>query len=163
MSRKLIIRCSLAIVLCLFFGFLGAVATQSGLEGWYLNLEKPFFTPPNWLFGPVWTILYILMGISAGIVWSKGSYHKWVQTALYHFGFQLLLNGFWSLLFFGLQEPFWALLNIIALFVVIILTIQWFRVIDKSAAWLLIPYAVWVLYAAVLNFEIWRLNYLGIF
>jgi tryptophan-rich sensory protein len=163
MSRKLLVRSSLCICLCLFFGFIAAVATQYGLDGWYPDLEKPFFTPPNWLFGPVWTILYILMGISAGIVWSKGFYHKWVKIALYHFGFQLLLNGFWSLLFFGLHEPFWALLNIIALFIVIILTIKWFKIISKIAAYLLIPYAVWVLYAAILNFEVWRLNYLGTF
>lgn len=163
MSGKLLIRSSLAIGLCLFFGFLGAVATQTGLDGWYPNLEKPFFTPPNWLFGPIWTLLYIMMGISAGIVWSKGFYHKWVQTALYHFGFQLLLNGFWSLLFFGLHEPFWALLDIIALFVIILVTIRWFKIIDKTAAYLLVPYAAWVLYAAVLNFEIWRLNFDGTF
>lgn len=163
MTGKLLARSSIAIGLCLVFGFLGAVATQMGLDGWYPNLQKPFFTPPNWLFGPVWTILYVMMGMAAGIVWSKGFYHKWVQTALYHFGFQLLLNGFWSLLFFGLHEPFWALLDIIALFILILLTIRWFKIVDKTAAYLLVPYAVWVLFAAVLNFEIWRLNYDGTF
>ncbi|CAM4178408.1 TspO/MBR family protein [Gillisia limnaea] len=161
MSKKLLFRSSIAIVICLFFGFLGGVATQAGIDDWYPALEKPFFTPPNWLFGPVWIVLYILMGISAGIVWSKGFYHVWVQTALYHFGFQLLLNGFWSLLFFGLKEPFWALLNIISLFIVILLTIKWFKIISNTAAYLLIPYAICVLYAAALNFEIWRLNYLN--
>jgi tryptophan-rich sensory protein len=98
------------------------------------------------------------MGISAGIVWHKGFYHKWVKVALYHFGFQLLLNAFWSILFFGLHKPFWALLDIIALFILLIITIKWFKIISNRAAYLLVPYAVWVLFAAIINFEIWRLN-----
>ncbi|MCF4100814.1 tryptophan-rich sensory protein [Gillisia sp. M10.2A] len=158
MAQKRYIRIFLAMAFCLFIGFLGALATQTSIADWYPQLNKPWFNPPNSLFGPVWTILYIMMGIAAGIVWSKGFYHKWVKTALYHFAFQLLLNAFWSLLFFGLKEPFWALLDIIALFVVLLLTIKWFKVVSNIAAYLLIPYAVWVLYAAVLNFEIWRLN-----
>ena len=98
------------------------------------------------------------MGIAAGIVWSKGFYHKWVKTALYHFGFQLSLNGFWFLLFFALEEPLVALLDLILLFFVILFTIKWFKIVSPIAAYLLIPYAVWVLFAIVFNFEIWRLN-----
>jgi len=98
------------------------------------------------------------MGVAAGMVWSKGFYHKWVKTALYHFGFQLILNGFWFLLFFSLEKPFLALLDLLVLFVLILLTIKWFRVVSNRAAWLLLPYAVWVLFALVFNFEIWRLN-----
>lgn len=143
---------------CLFIGFLAALTTQSSIGDWYLQLDKPNFNPPNWIFGPVWTVLYILMGVAAGIVWNKGFYHKWVKTALYHFGFQLLLNASWSLLFFGMQKPFWALLNIIALFVLLLFTIKWFKIVNKSAAYLLIPYAIWIAFAAILNFEIWRLN-----
>jgi len=143
---------------CFFIGFLGQLATQASIEDWFSSLNKPWFNPPDWIFGPVWTVLYILMGISAGIVWNKGFYHKWVKVALYHFAFQLLLNGFWSLLFFGLKEPFLALLDIIVLFVVLLFTIKWFKVVSETAGYLLIPYAVWVLFAAVLNFEIWRLN-----
>ncbi len=158
MTKKLIVRISIAIGICLFIGFLGALATQSSIADWYVQLNKPSFNPPNWLFGPVWTLLYILMGIAAGIVWSKGFYHKWVQTALYHFGFQLMLNAFWSLLFFGLKEPFWALLDIMALFVVLIFTIKWFKIVNNLAAYLLIPYAMWVAFATLLNFELWRLN-----
>lgn len=158
MSTGVFIKIFLAIGLCLLIGFLGSLATQTGMADWYPTLEKPFFNPPNWIFGPVWTILYVLMGIAAGLVWSKGFYHKWVQTALYHFGFQLLLNAAWSILFFGLKEPFWALLDIIALFVVLLITIKWFKVVSDAAAYLLVPYAVWVLFAAILNFEIWRLN-----
>lgn len=158
MTFRLGIRILAATGICFFIGFLGQLATQSSIADWYPSLNKPWFNPPNWLFGPVWTVLYILMGISAGIVWNKGFYHKWVKTALYHFAFQLLLNGFWPLLFFGLKEPFLALLNIITLFVVLMFTIRWFKVVNETAAYLLIPYAVWLLFAAVLNFEVWRLN-----
>ena len=158
MTFKLGIRILVAMGICFFIGFLGQLAMQASIEDWYPSLNKPWFYPPAWIFGPVWTVLYILMGISAGIVWNKGFYHKWVKIALYHFAFQLLLNGFWSLLFFGLKEPFLALLDIIALFVILLFTIKWFRVVNEIAGYLLIPYAVWVLFAAVLNFEIWRLN-----
>lgn len=158
MSGRFFLRVFIAMGICLFVGFVASLATQAGIGEWYETLKKPVFNPPNAVFGPVWTVMYILMGIAAGIVWSKGFYHKWVQTALYHFGFQLLLNAAWSLLFFGLNEPFYALLDIIALFIVLLLTIKWFKIVDNTAAYLLVPYAAWVLYAAVLNFEIWRLN-----
>ena len=148
----------LSIIITQLAGVIGSAATTPAIPTWYANLVKPSFNPPNWIFGPVWTVLYVLMGIAAGIVWSKGFYHKWVKTALYHFGFQLLLNAAWSLLFFGLQEPFWALLDIIALFIVLLFTIKWFKIVNDKAAYLLIPYAIWVVFAAILNFEIWRLN-----
>lgn len=158
MTAKPFIKVAVAIAICLFIGFVASLATQVSISDWYPSLNKPWFNPPNWIFGPVWIFLYVLMGIAAGIVWSKGFYHKWVQTALYHFAFQLMLNGAWSLLFFGLKEPLWALIDIVALFIFVILTIKWFRIVSNTAAYLLIPYAVWVLFAAVLNFEIWRLN-----
>jgi len=158
MSLNVIVKIFVALAVCLFIGFMASLATQVGIADWYPTLNKPWFNPPNWIFGPVWGVLYVLMGIAAGIVWSKGFYHKWVKTALYHFLFQLLLNGAWSILFFGLKEPFWALLDIIALFVILIFTIKWFKIVSDTAAYLLIPYAVWVLFATILNFEIWRLN-----
>lgn len=158
MTARFFLKIAVAIGICLFIGFVASLATQASISDWYPSLDKPWFNPPNWIFGPVWIFLYVLMGIAAGIVWSKGFYHKWVQTALYHFGFQLLLNGAWSLLFFGLKEPFWALIDIIALFIFLIFTIKWFKIVSNTAAYLLIPYAVWVLFAAILNFEIWRLN-----
>ena len=139
-------------------GFLASIATQSSVDTWYTTLEKPFFTPPNYLFGPVWTVLYVLMGISAGIVWNKGLHHVWVKTALYHFVFQLLINALWSLVFFSLQKIMIAFLTIITLLILILLTIKWFKVVNKTAAYLLIPYLLWVIYASALNFEIWRLN-----
>lgn len=158
MSIKLLLRILGATAVCLLIGYLSSMATETGMDSWYESLRKPGFTPPDELFAPMWVTLYILMGIAAGIVWNKGFYHKWVKTALYFFSFQLLLNGAWSLLFFGLREPFWALVDIVLLFILILVTIRWFKIVSDTAAWLLVPYAVWVLYAAALNFEIWRLN-----
>ncbi len=151
-------RIFIAIAICLFIGFMSGFATQNSISDWYPTLNKPSFNPPNWIFAPVWIILYIMMGIAAGIVWSKGYYHKWVKTALYHFGFQLLLNGMWGIVFFGLKRPDIALLVIIVLIVLILLTIKWFKVVNKTAAYLMIPYLLWVSFAAVLNFMIWKLN-----
>ncbi len=148
----------IAVAICMVIGFLSGFATQSSVNTWYVGLNKPIFNPPNWLFAPVWTVLYIMMGIAAGIVWAKGFYHLWVKTALYHFGFQLLLNATWSVVFFGLREPFWAFIVIITLLILIVLTIRWFKVVSKIAALLLIPYLLWVCFATVLNYKIWELN-----
>ncbi|WP_109302445.1 TspO/MBR family protein [Aquimarina sp. AU474] len=156
--KKKVFRISIAVLICILIGFLGSIATQTSIDTWYQTLNKPFFTPPNWIFAPVWTILYIMMGIAAGIVWSRGFYHKWVKVALYHFGFQLLLNAAWSIFFFGLQNPLIALLDIIALFILLLFTIKWFKVVNTTAAYLLIPYVIWVAFAAALNFGIWQLN-----
>lgn len=156
--KKKLIYVIIAVTLCLIIGFLSSFATQSSVNDWYLTLNKPSFNPPNWIFAPVWTILYVLMGISAGWVWSKGFHHKWVKTGLYHFGFQLLLNALWSIVFFGLKSPFYALWVIIALLIMLILTIRWFKVVSKVAAILLIPYLLWVCFATALNYKIWELN-----
>jgi len=153
-----IVKIFTAISVCLIIGFMSGFATQSSINDWYVSLNKPSFNPPNEIFGPVWVVLYVMMGIAAGLVWQRGFYHKWVKTALYHFGFQLLLNGMWSITFFGLRKPFLGLLVIIALIVMIILTIRWFKVVDKRAAYLMYPYLAWVLFATVLNFSIWQLN-----
>nr|WP_210423672.1 TspO/MBR family protein [Croceivirga thetidis] len=139
-------------------GFLSSFATQSSVNDWYVTLNKPSFNPPNAVFAPVWSLLYVLMGVAAGIVWGKGFHHIWVKTALYHFGFQLLLNAMWSIVFFGMKEIFWALIVIVALLILIILTIRWFRVVSKKASWLLIPYLIWVVFATALNYKIWELN-----
>jgi tryptophan-rich sensory protein len=148
----------IAVLVCLGIGFFSGFATQSSIDTWYLTLNKPSFNPPDWIFAPVWTILYILMGIAAGIVWSKGYYHKWVKTAMYHFIFQLLFNGLWSIVFFGFRSPGLAFLVIIVLLVLILLTYKWFKIVSKTAAYLLIPYLVWVVFATILNFSIWQLN-----
>ncbi|WP_109098079.1 TspO/MBR family protein [Aquimarina sp. AU58] len=156
--KKKLFRIGIAVLVCGLIGFLSSIATQTSINTWYAALNKPSFTPPNWIFGPMWILLYIMMGIAAGIVWSKGFYHKWVKTALYHFGFQLLLNAAWSIFFFGLQNPLIALLDIIALFILLLFTIKWFTVVNSTAAYLLIPYIVWVAFATALNFGIWQLN-----
>ncbi len=158
MKQKRILKIAIAVILCLFIGFLASVATQSSVNDWYLTLNKPSFNPPNWLFAPVWTVLYVLMGVAAGIVWGKGFHHLWVKTALYHFGFQLLLNALWSMVFFGLKSPALALAILVALLVLIALTFKWFKVVSKKAAYLLIPYFAWVLFATLLNYKIWELN-----
>ncbi|WP_396636705.1 TspO/MBR family protein [Maribacter sp. R77961] len=156
--KKKLIYIIISVMLCLVIGFLSSFATQSSVNDWYLTLNKPSFNPPNWLFAPVWTVLYILMGIAAGWVWGKGFHHKYVKTGLYHFGFQLLLNALWSIVFFGLKSPFYALWVILALLIMLILTIRWFKVVSKVAAILLIPYLVWVCFATLLNYKIWELN-----
>jgi len=158
MKKRLVFRIVVSVVVCLAIGFLSGIATQSSVTTWYTTIEKPFFTPPNWIFGPVWTLLYIMMGVAAGIVWSRGLHHVWVKTALYHFVFQLLFNALWSIVFFSLQKIFWGLLVIITLLILIGLTIKWFKVVNKTASYLLIPYLLWVIFATALNFEIWRLN-----
>ena len=156
--KKKITYIVIAVAICLSIGFLSSFATQSSVGGWYASLNKPDFNPPNWLFAPVWNFLYITMGTAAGLVWAKGFHHLWVKTALYHFGFQLLLNASWSIVFFGLKSPFWALVIIIALLVLIFLTIKWFKIVSNVAALLLVPYLAWVCFAAVLNYNIWALN-----
>ena len=156
--KKRIVYIAISVAVCLLIGFLSSIATQSSVNDWYVTLNKPGFTPPNALFAPVWTTLYILMGISAGIVWSKGYHHIWVKTALYHFVFQLLFNALWSIVFFGLKNPLLGLVVILILLTLIMLTIRWFRVISKSAALLLVPYLLWVAFASALNYKIWELN-----
>ncbi|MHA7829520.1 MAG: TspO/MBR family protein [Flagellimonas sp.] len=156
--KKRILYITISVLICLAIGFLSSIATQSSVNDWYLTLNKPSFTPPNWLFAPVWTALYIMMGVAAGIVWSKGYHHVWVKTALYHFVFQLLLNALWSIVFFGLKNPLGGMVIILALLTMIILTIKWFKVISKPAALLMIPYVLWVAFASALNYKIWELN-----
>lgn len=156
--KKKILYIVVSVVICLVIGFLSSVATQTSVNTWFTTLNKPSFNPPSWLFAPVWTILYIMMGVAAGLVWSKGFYHKWVKTALYFFGLQLLFNATWSIAFFGLRNPLWALFIIVFLLFLILLTIRWFRVIDRLAAYLLVPYLLWVCFATVLNYSIWALN-----
>ncbi|WP_222981835.1 TspO/MBR family protein [Flagellimonas meishanensis] len=156
--KKRILYIAICVAICILVGFLSSFATQSSVNEWYVTLKKPTFNPPNEIFAPVWTLLYILMGVAAGIVWSKGFHHIWVKTALYHFGIQLLLNALWSIVFFGLKSPFWALIVILGLLSMIMLTIRWFKVVSKPAAYLMLPYLAWVCFATLLNYKIWELN-----
>ena len=156
--KKRLAHIFIAILICLIIGFLSSLTVRRYIDTWYSMVNKPEFMPQNWVFAPIWSILYILMGVSAGMVWSRGIYHKWVKTAMYHFVFQLILNATWPLIFFGLQRPFWALIAIIALLVLLILTIKWFYIVNRIAAYLLIPYLIWILYATFLTYQIWQLN-----
>jgi len=141
----------LAILLCESAGIVGSVFTVSSINSWYQYLTKPIFNPPSWLFGPVWTILYLLMGISLYLVWQKKKISIW-------FWKQLILNAIWSPVFFGLKSPGLALIIILVLWYAIVRTIQDFKKVDKTASYLLYPYLAWVSFATLLNFSIWLIN-----
>lgn len=147
-----------SIVICQLAGIIGAVFTGPAIQSWYITLNKPSFNPPNWVFGPVWTILYLLMGISLFLVWKKYSGDQGIKIALAIFFFQLILNTTWSILFFGMRNPMAGLIEIVVLWIAILLTILSFYKISITASMLLIPYILWVSFASVLNFYLWRLN-----
>ncbi|MBI2601065.1 tryptophan-rich sensory protein [Candidatus Daviesbacteria bacterium] len=150
----------LSISLCLGAGIIGSFFTVSSIPTWYATLNKPSFSPPNWVFGPVWTILYILMGISLYLVWTKKNPLITLRAmgvpAI--FWVQLILNTTWSILFFGTENPTLALFDVVALWIAILLTIKSFYKISKLAAYLLYPYLAWVTFAALLNLSIVILN-----
>ena len=158
MDVKDILKVIASIVVCQLAGVIGALATSSAIQTWYVTLNKPFFTPPNWLFAPVWLTLYTLMGISLFLVWRLGVHDRPVQIALSLFGVQLLLNAFWSIAFFGLRSPLAGLLVILMLWIAIAATISKFLPLSKPAGLLLIPYILWVTIAAALNLAIVLLN-----
>lgn len=151
------------IALLVFFGVCftvaasGSVFTASSVKTWYPRLLKPAGTPPPWVFAPVWSILYLLMAAAAWLVWRQ-RFHEDVWRALTLFMVQLILNGLWSLVFFGLRRLGAALVEIIVLLAAITMTAMWFAEFSRLAFWLMTPYCAWVLYASYLNFGIWRLN-----
>jgi len=147
-----------SIIACLAAGIIGSIFTRSAIPTWYATLEKPAFNPPNWLFAPVWTLLYIMMGIAAFLVWRKGLENRQVRIALIVFLVQLVLNALWSVVFFGLESPLCGLIVISALWVAILFTVLKFFRISSAASVLLWPYMLWVTFAAVLNVSIWLLN-----
>ncbi len=149
---------AVSLVSCLAAGFVGAFFTSGSIPTWYAELNKPAFNPPNWVFAPVWTILYILMALAAFLVWRQGLAKPGVKSALLLFILQLVLNVAWSFIFFAQHSPFFAYLDIMALWITIVLTSVLFYQITRPAAWLMIPYLLWVSFAAVLNFAVWRLN-----
>jgi len=134
----------------------GSFFTMPSIDGWYAGINKPTFNPPNWIFGPVWTVLFILMAVSLAIVWEKR--FKNAKIGLLFFIIQLILNAFWSILFFGFQEPLFALIEIFFLWFFILLTIFSFWKTSKFAAILLWPYLAWVSFASFLNLNIFLLN-----
>ena len=159
----------LAIVVCEFAGVIGSIFTVPSIATWYVGLTKPALNPPAWIFGPVWTILFALMGTAVFLIWQKGSNRKDVKIALGLFAGQLALNTLWSIIFFGLHSPAVAFIDIVFLWFAIFATIIAFSKISppshkatvgqgKLAAWLLVPYILWVSFAAYLNYTIWMLN-----
>jgi benzodiazapine receptor len=147
-----------AVLFCLFVGSLGSLVTITGPGSWYSTLQKPFFAPPNWVFAPVWIMLFVLMGIALYLIWESGTEHRDVKTALGIFGMQFFLNIIWSFLFFYLKSPILGFIDIILLWVMIVLTIRAFYRVNKSAAYLLIPYIAWVTLASALNGAIYFMN-----
>jgi translocator protein len=146
------------ILVCELVGIAGSIFTISSIPTWYASLVKPYFSPPNWLFGPVWTTLYAFMGISAFLIWEKGLKKKEVKDALRIFAIQLFLNAIWTPVFFGAKQLFIAFIIIVLMWNFILMTILKFKKIDKTASFLLIPYLLWVTFATILNFSLWYLN-----
>ncbi|MEX0690096.1 MAG: TspO/MBR family protein, partial [Candidatus Paceibacterota bacterium] len=139
-------------------GFIGSIFTFTSIDSWYADLAKPVINPPNWIFGPVWTALYILMGVALFLVWKKGWNREDVKHGICIFVIQLVLNATWSIVFFGLQNTGLAFINIILLWLAIIWTMVWFYKVSKPAMYLLVPYILWVSFAGYLNLSIYILN-----
>jgi len=153
-----ILKLCLSVLVCLGAGWVGSIFTRPAIPTWYAALEKPAFTPPNWVFGPVWTLLYILMGVAAFLVWRKGWDIREVRIGLVTFLVQLVLNVSWSIVFFGLRSPLAGVIVIVGLWVVLLFTILRFFNLSTAAGWLLVPYILWVKIAAALNIAVWALN-----
>jgi translocator protein len=145
------------VAVCLGVAGLGSIFTVGSVRDWYPTLQKPSWNPPSWLFGPVWTILYLMMAIAAWLVWRRRELFS-VNSALALFVFQLILNVAWSPLFFGLKNPLAGLLDIVPLWAAILATLISFWKISPAAGVLLVPYWLWVSFATALNFTIWKLN-----
>lgn len=148
----------IAVVVSQGAGLIGSLFTLSAIPTWYETLTKPELAPPNWIFGPVWTTLYFLMGVAAFLVWRKGIYRKGARLALGLFGVQLVLNALWSIVFFGMQDPGAAFGVIVLLWLFIVATMIAFFKISRLAMYLLVPYLLWVSFAGYLNYMIWMLN-----
>ncbi len=154
-----ILRIALVVFTCLVIGYLSGITTRESITTWYPTLIKPLFNPPNWIFAPVWTSLYIMMGIAGGMVWNRMDVDfERVKKSFLFFIIQLGLNALWSYLFFGLHNPLLALIEIVLLWLMIFETYSQFKIIDKIAGYLLLPYLAWVSFATLLNASIWWLN-----
>jgi tryptophan-rich sensory protein len=148
-------RSALALGGFLLITFCAPLAGMFSLPGpWYVALDKPAWNPPAWIFGPAWTLLYTLMAIAAWLVWKRGGWRR--PLPLYFV--QLLLNAAWTPIFFGAHQLAWALVEIVALWIAILLTLLSFRRVSKTAGWRFAPYLAWVTFAAILNFTLWRMN-----
>lgn len=146
------------VTLPLAVGALGALGTLDGVRTWYPTLRRPSFAPPSWLFGPVWTTLYVMMGVASWLVWREGAARLEVRSALALYGIQLVFNLAWSWLFFRLRQPSVALINIVVLLALIAVTAQRFAAVSRIASVLMLPYLAWVAFATALNAGFWWLN-----
>lgn len=154
---KNILKLIVSVVISQAAGAIGSLFTVQNIQTWYAGLNKPSFNPPNYLFGPVWITLYFMMGIAFFLVWkNSGKFDVKVPAIL--FITQLVLNALWSIIFFGMKNPMLGFFEIIILWVFIVLCVIKFYPVSKIAAWLLIPYLLWVSFASVLNFKLWMLN-----
>jgi len=158
MSMNNVVKLVIAILLPLAVGAASGFFTVTGTGSWYQTIQKPSWNPPGWVFGPVWTTLYIMMGIALYLVWKAEIDPGVKKMAFTLFAVQLLLNFSWSFIFFGQQQPGWALVEIIVMWLFILATIFAFAAVSKTAAWLLVPYISWVSFATILNYTIWKLN-----
>ncbi len=152
------LRLIISIVVCEAIGLAATPFTIAAIATWYQGLNKPSFSPPNWVFAPAWITLYLLMGVAAYLIWEKGIINKKVKRALIFFLIQLLFNFFWSILFFGLRSPIYGFVDIVLLWLAILITILKFYKISRTTAFLMLPYLAWVTFAAILNFSIIILN-----
>jgi tryptophan-rich sensory protein len=152
------IKLIISIAVCVAVGGVSGFFTSSEITTWYAALNKPSFNPPNYLFAPVWTTLYVLMGISFWLIWKSDAPLDMKNKAILLFAIQLILNFFWSIIFFSMHQPGYAFIEVIFLWLFILFSIITFHPISKTAAYLLIPYLCWVSFASALNFSIWYLN-----
>ncbi|MFO1129017.1 MAG: TspO/MBR family protein [Rhodospirillales bacterium] len=156
-ERRSIVVLLAFVAVCLGVSSIGAAITYSSIDTWYPALAKPALTPPDWVFAPVWSTLYLMMAVAAWRIWSHGGRPE-VNFALACFGVQLTLNLLWTVLFFGLRSPWLGLIEIVVLLGAIAMTTVAFFRVDRLAGWLFVPYLTWTLFATVLVFGIWRLN-----
>ena len=154
---KNILKLIVSVVISQAAGAIGSLFTIQNIPTWYAGLNKPSFNPPNYLFGPVWITLYFIMGIAFFLVWKQSETCS-IKVPAVLFVIQLLLNSLWSILFFGMKNPALGFMEIIILWIFIVLCILKFYPVSKTAAWLMLPYLLWVSFASVLNFKIWMLN-----
>jgi translocator protein len=148
-----------SIFICFFAGAVGSIFTFPSIPTWYASLNKPFFNPPNWIFGPVWTVLYIMMGVALYLFWQKKARKNEKQPGYVFFAVQLVFNALWSIIFFGWHLPLMAFMVIVVLWLAILLTIVNFLKLSHVAGYLLLPYLLWVSFASLLNFSVMILNW----
>lgn len=158
MSKKEILKLSLSVLIPLLIGFVGSYFTAPAIPEWYAGLNKPSLNPPNWIFAPVWTILYIFMGVAFFLVWKESTETRRKIIAFAFFGAQLVLNLTWSIFFFGMKNPELALMNIVLLIIALVATMISFYKISKKTLYLLLPYLLWISFASYLNYQIIVLN-----